>query len=448
MVPTLLTPTNEYTKITYGDIRKNGDFYYNNTIKPNHLGISVLHFSTYFKCAGQSIAANRINRGLYEKGVDSKLVTTLREGINSNNLPPNVFEVSKQTEPFGVYQERVTLYKYPQRLFGLGDNFHTGLVGIDIKKEVAKYNPDIVQLHFINDGFIKLEDLANIDKPIVWRLSDCWAATGGCHFALGCNKYQSGCGGCYVLVSNDESDISKEVWERKQRLFKAIKEKVTFVTPSKWLYDFCKNSSLLKEQHIVHIPNGLDTKNQYFPDLENDFGFPSDKTIILYGAEDAKSNRKGWKYLKEALIALPDKEKYHLVTFGYISQGDCNIPGLSCTSMGPVYETHILRKLYSAASFFVCPSIVEPFGQVVTEAMACGTPVLVFSNTGPGSIIKHLKTGYVAKYKDISDLVNGIHYLSSYPLGRLYARKEAIEVYDISKVTDSYINLYQSLISK
>jgi len=40
-----------------------------------------------------------------------------------------------------------------------------------------------------------------------------------------------------------------------------------------------------------------------------------------------------------------------------------------------------LPKLYSSADFSVCPSSYEPFGYVVAEALACGTPV-VASPTG------------------------------------------------------------------
>jgi len=36
----------------------------------------------------------------------------------------------------------------------------------------------------------------------------------------------------------------------------------------------------------------------------------------------------------------------------------------------------LLPLLYSAADFSICPSLYEPFGYVVAEALACGTPVI------------------------------------------------------------------------
>ena len=45
---------------------------------------------------------------------------------------------------------------------------------------------------------------------------------------------------------------------------------------------------------------------------------------------------------------------------------------------------------------------------VVLEAMACGTPVIAFNTGGVPELIEHMKTGYVAKYKNSDDLANGV----------------------------------------
>ena len=46
------------------------------------------------------------------------------------------------------------------------------------------------------------------------------------------------------------------------------------------------------------------------------------------------------------------------------------------------------------------------------EAQLCGTPVIVFDNSGPSEIVIHKKTGYVAKSFCTDDLVQGIRFLS------------------------------------
>ena len=68
----------------------------------------------------------------------------------------------------------------------------------------------------------------------------------------------------------------------------------------------------------------------------------------------------------------------------------------------------ILQKLYSAADVMIVPSKMETFGLAATEAMACGTPVVAFNNTGLADIMEHKKNGYLAELLDINDLAKGI----------------------------------------
>jgi len=63
---------------------------------------------------------------------------------------------------------------------------------------------------------------------------------------------------------------------------------------------------------------------------------------------------------------------------------------------------------YSAADVLVVPSIQESLGQSASEAMACGTPVVAFSDTGLSDIVDHKVNGYLAKTYFEEDLARGI----------------------------------------
>lgn len=410
--------------------------------------MDILHFSTYHKSAGQSIAANRLHSGLLDRGIRSDMVVSPYRHIYTPDITVHLAD-NRPGHPFGSANDKKYIAEYPNR--DTSDNFCPALAGIDIVHEVSKFEPDIIQLHFINDGFVRLESLVDLKQPIVWRLSDCWALTGGCHFANVCEAYKTGCGDCPLLKSKTHPDISAEVWKRKQRIYGELEYRMFFVTPSKWLYNKCKTSPLLGGKQVFNIPNGLDTTSEFYPidkyAARAVLGLPSDKKIVLFGAENPTNRRKGLDLLTSALERLTDKKGYHFVAFGHLRPKDMQVAGLEFTCFGPTYDTEQLRRLYSAADVFVCPSRVEPFGQVVTESMACGTPVVAFANTGPGTIVEHKVTGYVAEYMDIEELAKGVEYCTTHNMTAA-ARKSAVEVYDINVIVSQYVAMYDNILNK
>lgn len=57
-----------------------------------------------------------------------------------------------------------------------------------------------------------------------------------------------------------------------------------------------------------------------------------------------------------------------------------------------------LISLHSSATVFVCPSIYEPFGLVILEAMACETAVVASRVGGIPEIVVDGETGYLVDY--------------------------------------------------
>ena len=54
-----------------------------------------------------------------------------------------------------------------------------------------------------------------------------------------------------------------------------------------------------------------------------------------------------------------------------------------------------LRKKYSEASVFVLPSLYEPFGIVILEAMASGLPIVSLPSEGPSRIMEDGRNGFL-----------------------------------------------------
>ncbi|MDB5262807.1 MAG: glycosyl transferase group 1 [Adhaeribacter sp.] len=71
------------------------------------------------------------------------------------------------------------------------------------------------------------------------------------------------------------------------------------------------------------------------------------------------------------------------------------------TYLGPKSPEE-LRTIYQEASVLVLPSVQESFGLVLTEAMACGVPVISTENTGGPDIITSGQNGYLVPIRNVA----------------------------------------------
>lgn len=408
----------------------------------------VLYLSSFVSEIGATIAAYRIHCGLRREGVDSKMLVMGSELSERQNTTNKVYVAKPMYgEYFGLKSDMLPLRAYKHFVW-----FATGTGGLDISRYINELQPRIIQLHFINYGFLKIEDIGRIDRKIVWRLPDCWPFTGGCYYFRDCDRYKQECGKCPKLRSQDPYDLSHYIWLRKARAFEKLD--MTIVVPTMWMKKVAAESSLFKGRRIEVIPNGLNT-SEYFPldkaHARRLLGLPGDKKIILYGAARAITDpRKGFHLLKEALESLQKihAQEYLLVIFGAKEQP----LGLDIEVKfeGYVKDTSKLRVIYSAADVMVVPSLEEAFGQTVIESMACATSVVTFRDTGPESIVEHKKTGYLANFADAAGLAKGIEWVldgkeRSLNMG-LRARQKVETTYDIRIVARQYKKLYKSIL--
>jgi len=87
-----------------------------------------------------------------------------------------------------------------------------------------------------------------------------------------------------------------------------------------------------------------------------------------------------------------------------------------------------LNQYYSTASVFVFPSLVEGFGLVILEAMACGIPVITTPNTGGLDILTDGLEGFIVPIRDVEALKEKLEWCYRNPdelaeMGRAARRK-------------------------
>ncbi|MDB5145711.1 MAG: hypothetical protein JWQ66_4424 [Mucilaginibacter sp.] len=80
----------------------------------------------------------------------------------------------------------------------------------------------------------------------------------------------------------------------------------------------------------------------------------------------------------------------------------------------------------------------EPFGLVMIEAMACGTPVIAFKRGSVPEVVTE-RTGLIVN--NFEDMVSALSSINE--IDRKTCRKAASEMFDVSVVTAKYLNLFK-----
>jgi starch synthase len=159
--------------------------------------------------------------------------------------------------------------------------------------------------------------------------------------------------------------------------------------------------------HVIH--NGID------PEIYR--RQPSVETLTRYGIDPNKpyaffngriTRQKGLPFLLKAALEIDPKHQLVIVA----SSPDTPEIGAEVAALaervrsergnliwiGKFIPREELIHLHSSATVFVCPSVYEPFGLVILEAMACETAVVASHVGGIPEIVVEGETGYLVDY--------------------------------------------------
>ncbi|HYO11542.1 MAG TPA: glycosyltransferase family 4 protein [Tepidisphaeraceae bacterium] len=418
----------------------------------------IVHVSTSDSGGGAARAAYRLHSGLKRLGQDSRMLV-LRKGSGDATVsalkPQQGFlaGMARKRRAGKIWRDyeryRPTL---PPGIEPFSDDRseHAG--------EVARQLPgdcDVINLHWIG-GFLdwtSFFDAYPKHAPLVWRLADMGALTGGCHYDQGCGKFLDRCGACPQLGSSDNRDLSRDVWHRKRdALARVGPGGLHIVGTSRWIAGEAKRSSLFGGFPVSVIPNGLDVEE--FSPRDKHFsrelwGIPRDAKVVLFAAESMANVRKGFRHLADAVAGLGAIGNLWLVSVG---GGTCELPaGLRHLSLGKVSNDRMLSTIYSAADVFVIPSLQESFGQTVIESLACGTAVVGFASGGIPDMVRPGQTGWLAPTGDTAALRDAIGAALTDDARRaamgVECRRVAVQEYSMDVQSRAYLRLYETLVA-
>lgn len=414
--------------------------------------MKILIVNTSDGNGGAARAAYRLHRSLIKKNIDSQMLVQRKSSDDYSVIGPE----TKIQKAMLAMKIRSKLDQYPVKLYKNRTKTIFSPAWVPLSSTVDKINelsPDIVHLHFINAGMLRIEDMENINAPVVMSLHDMWAFTGGCHYNEECEGYKKSCGTCKVLGSNKVNDLSRKIFIRKQNIFLKM-ENMTIIGLSHWLESCAKESTLFKDKAVVHLPNPIDVDT--FRPINKEvsrelWNLPKNKKLVLFGAMGATSDpRKGFIKLSEALHRLEDKN-IEFVVFGSSEPKEAQNFGYKTHYLGQLTDEVSLVTLYNAVDVMVVPSIQENLSNAIMESLACATPVVGFNIGGNSDMIEHKKNGYLVDPYDISDLTNGIEWiLNALNYNELcqYARDKVLQEFDSVVVSKKYIKLYKEILNK
>lgn len=408
--------------------------------------MKVLHLSTSDIDNGGARAAYRLNQGLQSIGCSSQML--VRAKFSSDRTV--IAEKSILTK-LGPPISGLPLRLYPQHK---SDMFSTQWFPDILASRVTQIKPDIINLHWVCNGYLQIETLPKFKQPLVWTLHDMWPFTGGCVYTQECENYKTSCGKCPQLNSDRLGDLSHWVWQRKIKAWKDLN--LTIVATSSWMADCAKSSSIFQNIRVETIPLGLDTE-KYKP-IERSvarklLNLPQDRQLILFGALNPTSDpRKGFQLLQSALEQIAQhgwQDRVELVVFGASKPEQAIELGFRTHYLGYFNDDLSLSLVYSAADVTIVPSVQEAFGQTASESLSCGTPVVAFSNTGLRDVVDHQQNGYLATPFVIEDLAKGIIWVledkERHQRLQDHARDKSLREFANEVQASRYLSLYKDI---
>ncbi|MBI4135744.1 glycosyltransferase family 4 protein [Candidatus Uhrbacteria bacterium] len=208
---------------------------------------------------------------------------------------------------------------------------------------------------------------------------------------------------------------------------------------------------------IIYIPNGVDTAYFHPKDVVRKSTLrekmkidPHDKVVLFIGKFDPQKNIP---VLLKAMGSVGPNVHLLIVGTGslrpilerYVATNNLHKKVTFC---GAVSDT---KEYYQIADLFVLPSRAEGLSNVLLEAMSSGLPCIGSDIAGIRAVVAHGVNGYLVPLDDASAFAWAITRVFAQPEEARRtgdaARASVIKRFSLDSVAQSYVRLYETLVS-
>lgn len=300
---------------------------------------------------------------------------------------------------------------------------------------------DVIHLHGIN-GALSPTRLADhlATKQVVWTLHDMNPFTGACHFTLGCDGFTRSCSQC-PAARTVFRPLVKKSFDEKSAAIGRLKN-LTLVSPSQWLAEEAKRSSIFGSQTLEVINNPVG--DEFFRSTAaRTVGNDRDGLRIGVIAQNLSDPRKNVAEVHRAFLTMVERKiPAHLFLVG--GQGHEFI-GPNVHRLGNLPVPQLIDQLDSW-DVLVNPSRAENAPLTIIEASARGCPTIAAHAGGMPAMVSELGQG--STYFSEPELVDALHRIRNITPRMRREKKASLrarahELFAASSVVDSYSTLYE-----
>jgi len=327
-----------------------------------------------------------------------------------------------------------------------------------VLKSFENTSDSLHHLHWINNDTLSIFDFNKIPSGSILTLHDEWLYCGAEHYYKVSDKKYDFING-YSFFKKDVYGLHWNyiIWRIKKNKLSNRRDLI-YTVPSKWMLERAKSSMVLRNSDVRLLPNPIDTdvfkslSSKKIVDFKFTLSLDNEDFIFCFGAIGGKKNfLKGAHLLDEALKTLhkflskTTVKRVKLIDFGGVV-GESNIHGFHNISVGHISDPKDLALLYSVADCVIVPSMVESFGQVAAESLACSTPVICFDTSGLKDIVYHKKSGLMAESFSPNSLSECMLTMIEMSLEERrvmgeFGRNHVVEMFSYPIITDQYIEI-------